>query len=34
VLTSRAVAAAYPGVFDQYPGGFAGSLRRILRSFA
>ena len=33
-LTWREVAAAYPGVVDRYPGGFAGSLRRILRSFA
>jgi len=33
-LTSYAVARAYPGVFDDYPGGFAGSLRRALREFS
>jgi hypothetical protein len=33
-LTSHAVARAYPGVFDDYPGGFAGSLRRVLREFS
>jgi len=32
-LAWRAVAATYPGVVDHYPGGFAGSLRRVLRSF-
>jgi hypothetical protein len=29
-LTFHAVARAYPGVIDTYPGGFAGSLRRVL----
>jgi hypothetical protein len=29
-LTFHAVARAYPGVIDGYPGGFAGSLRRVL----
>jgi hypothetical protein len=33
-LTWRVVASTYPGVVDQYPGGFAGSLRRILRLFS
>ena len=33
-LTFYAVARAYPGVTDSYPGGFAGSLRRVLASFA
>ncbi len=33
-LTFYAVARAYPGVIDTYPGGFAGSLRRVLASFA
>jgi len=33
-LTWRVVASAYPGVVDHYPGGFAGSLRRVLRNFA
>jgi hypothetical protein len=32
-LTFYAVARAYPGVIDSYPGGFAGSLRRVLASF-
>lgn len=32
-LTFHAVARAYPGVIDTYPGGFAGSLRRVLRMF-
>lgn len=32
-LTFYAVARAYPGVIDSYPGGFAGSLRRVLREF-
>jgi len=33
-LTWRVVASAYPGVVDHYPGGFAGSLRRVLRHFS
>ena len=33
-LTWRVVASTYPGVVDHYPGGFAGSLRRVLRNFA
>jgi len=33
-LTFYAVARAYPGVIDSYPGGFAGSLRRALREFS
>jgi hypothetical protein len=33
-LTFHAVARAYPGVIDTYPGGFAGSLRRVLAEFA
>ena len=33
-LTFYAVARAYPGVLDSYPGGFAGSLRRVLREFS
>jgi len=33
-LTFYAVARAYPGVIDSYPGGFAGSLRRVLREFS
>ncbi len=33
-LTFCAVARAYPGVIETYPGGFAGSLRRVLASFA
>lgn len=32
-LTLCAVARAYPGVIDTYPGGFAGSLRRVLSRF-
>ena len=32
-LTFHAVARAYPGVIDTYPGGFAGSLRRVLPLF-
>jgi hypothetical protein len=32
-LTFYAVARAYPGVLDTYPGGFAGSLRRVLDLF-
>jgi hypothetical protein len=32
-LTFYAVARAYPGVIDTYPGGFAGSLRRVLALF-
>jgi hypothetical protein len=32
-LTFYAVARAYPGVIDMYPGGFAGSLRRVIRQF-
>lgn len=32
-LTFYAVARAYPGVIDTYPGGFAGSLRRVLDLF-
>jgi hypothetical protein len=32
-LTFYAVARAYPGVIDTYPGGFAGSLRRVSRVF-
>ena len=32
-LTLYAVARAYPGVIDTYPGGFAGSLRRVLALF-
>ncbi len=30
-LTWQVVASAYPDEVDQYPGGFAGSLRRVLR---
>lgn len=33
-LTFYAVARAYPGVIDSYPGGFAGSLRRVLAEFS
>jgi len=33
-LTFYAVARAYPGVLDTYPGGFAGSLRRVLAEFS
>jgi hypothetical protein len=33
-LTFHAVARAYPGVIDTYPGGFAGSLRRVLALFS
>lgn len=33
-LNWRVVASAYPGIVDHYPGGFAGSLRRVLRHFA
>ena len=33
-LTFYAVARAYPGVIDTYPGGFAGSLRRVLALFS
>ncbi len=33
-LTFDAVARAYPGVIDTYPGGLAGSLRRVLALFA
>ena len=33
-LTFYAVARAYPGVIDSYPGGFAGSLRRVLGEFS
>jgi hypothetical protein len=33
-LTFYAVARAYPGVIDTYPGGFAGSLRRVLAQFS
>jgi len=32
-LTFDAVARAYPGVIDTYPGGLAGSLRRVLAVF-
>jgi hypothetical protein len=32
-LTFYAVARAYPGVNDTYPGGLAGSLRRVLALF-
>lgn len=32
-LTFDAVARAYPGVIDSYPGGLAGSLRRVLAVF-
>jgi hypothetical protein len=32
-LTFYAVARAYPGVIDTYPGGLAGSLRRVLALF-
>jgi Phosphotransferase enzyme family len=32
-LTFYAVARAYPGVVETYPGGFAGSLRRVIRQF-
>ena len=32
-LTFYAVARAYPGFIDSYPGGFAGSLRRVLAMF-
>ena len=33
-LTFDAVARAYPGVIESYPGGLAGSLRRVLANFA
>ena len=33
-LTWHVVARTYPGVVDQYPGGVAGSLRRVLRLFS
>ena len=33
-LSFYAVARAYPGVIDTYPGGFAGSLRRVLAEFS
>lgn len=33
-LTFDAVARAYPGVIESYPGGLAGSLRRVLAEFA
>jgi len=33
-LTFDAVARAYPGVIDTYPGGLAGSLRRVLAVFS
>jgi hypothetical protein len=33
-LTFHAVARAYPGVVDTYPGGLAGSLRRVLALFS
>ena len=33
-LTFHAVARAYAGVLDAYPGGLAGSLRRVLALFA
>jgi phosphotransferase family enzyme len=33
-LTFYAVARAYPGVIDTYPGGLAGSLRRVLALFS
>jgi phosphotransferase family enzyme len=33
-LTFDAVARAYPGVIESYPGGLAGSLRRVLAGFA
>lgn len=33
-LTFYAVARAYPGVIDSYPGGLAGSLRRVLGEFS
>jgi hypothetical protein len=33
-LSFYAVARAYPGVIDSYPGGFAGSLRRVLALFS
>lgn len=33
-LTFYAVARAYPSVIDTYPGGFAGSLRRVLALFS
>jgi len=32
-LSLYAVARAYPGVIETYPGGFAGSLRRVLALF-
>jgi hypothetical protein len=32
-LTWHVVARTYPGVVDHYPGGVAGSLRRVLRLF-
>ena len=32
-LSFNAVARAYPGVIDTYPGGLAGSLRRVLALF-
>ncbi len=33
-LTFHAIARAYPGVLDTYPGGLAGSLRRVLALFS
>jgi Phosphotransferase enzyme family len=33
-LTFHAVARAYPGALDAYPGGLAGSLRRVLALFS
>lgn len=33
VLTFGAIARAYPGEVDAYPGGLAGSLRRVLAQF-
>jgi hypothetical protein len=33
-LTWHVVARTYPGVVDHYPGGVAGSLRRVLRLFS
>jgi hypothetical protein len=32
-LTFYALARAYPGVIDAYPGGLAGSLRRVIEQF-
>jgi len=32
-VTTCAIARAYPGVLDAYPGGLAGSLRRVLALF-